>query len=70
MRGENEKLRQLQGFVNSSGLVKDFESRKAEIKELEERLNELKKQHAFLMQQKKARSGAKAASGGTRARRS
>ena len=55
LRAENDKLRQQQGFVNSKLLVKDFESRKHSLAEMEERVNELKTQHAFLMEQARAR---------------
>ena len=56
LRTDNERLRQQQGFVNSKGLVKDFESRKHALAEMEERVDELRNQHSFLMQQDRARS--------------
>ena len=56
LRYENERLRAQQGFVNSKGLVKDFESRKHDLLKMENRVQDLKTQYSFLTQQAKAKS--------------
>lgn len=51
LRGNNDRLQQQQGFVNSDMLVLDFERRKNQMAVLREEAEELQRQHAFLTAQ-------------------
>ncbi len=51
LRVVNDKLKQQQGFVNNSLLVKDFEDRKVYIDDLNTKIQELQKQYKYLTQQ-------------------
>ena len=48
-RADNERRRQEQGFVNSTLLVRDYETRKLEMVKLRKQLQQLKDTHAQLV---------------------